>query len=80
MNYRRLGRTGLQVSEISLGTVELGLDYGVPVAGEHLRPSEENAARLLNRALDIGVNFIDTARGYGISEEVIGRALEDAAT
>lgn len=76
MNYRCLGRTGLMVSEIGLGTVELGLDYGVPVAGEHLRPPEEQAARLLNRALDLGVNFIDTARAYGLSEEIIGRALE----
>jgi aryl-alcohol dehydrogenase-like predicted oxidoreductase len=76
MNYRRLGRTGLQVSEISLGTVELGLDYGVPVAGEHLRPAEDQAAYLLNRSLDLGVNFIDTARAYGVSEEVIGRALK----
>jgi aryl-alcohol dehydrogenase-like predicted oxidoreductase len=76
MNYRQLGRTGLSVSEIGLGTVELGLDYGVPVAGEHLRPTEEQAARLLNRALDLGVTFIDTARAYGASEEVIGRALK----
>ena len=76
MNYRQLGRTGLQVSEIGLGTVELGLDYGMPVAGEHLRPPENQAARLLNRALDLGVNFIDTARAYGASEEVIGRALK----
>jgi aryl-alcohol dehydrogenase-like predicted oxidoreductase len=75
MKTRRFGRTGLQVSEISLGTVELGLDYGVPVAGEHRRPPEEDAARLLNRALDLGINFIDTARVYGASEEVIGRAL-----
>ena len=76
MNYRCLGRTGLHVSEIGLGTVELGLDYGVPVAGEHLRPPEEQATGLLNRALDLGVNFIDTARAYGASEEVIGRALK----
>ena len=76
MNYRQLGRTGLQVSEIGLGTVELGLDYGVPVDGEHLRPPEERAAHLLNRALDLGVNFIDTARAYGASEEVIGRTLK----
>jgi aryl-alcohol dehydrogenase-like predicted oxidoreductase len=75
MNYRRLGRTGLQVSEISLGTVELGLDYGVPVGTEHLRPGEAEAALLLNRTLDLGINFIDTARVYGTSEEVIGRAL-----
>jgi 1-deoxyxylulose-5-phosphate synthase len=47
----------------------------VPVAGEHLRPPEEQAARLLNRALDLGVSFVDTARAYGASEEIIGRAL-----
>jgi 1-deoxyxylulose-5-phosphate synthase len=76
MHYRLLGRTGLRVSEIGLGTVELALDYGVPVAGEHLRPSEAQAQRLLNRALDLGVNFIDTARAYGASEEIIGRALK----
>ena len=75
MNYRTLGRTGLRVSEISLGTVEIGLDYGVPVDGENLRPPEESAAHLLNRTLDLGVNYIDTARGYGTSEEIIGRAL-----
>jgi len=73
---RRLGRTGLMVSEISLGTVELGLDYGVPIHEEHRRPPEDQAASLLNRALDLGVNLIDTARAYGSSEEVIGRALQ----
>ena len=54
----------------------MGLDYGVPIGGEHLRPPEQHAARLLNRALDLGVNFIDTARSYGASEEVIGRSLK----
>ena len=44
MNYRRLGRTDLQVSEISLGTVELGMDYGIPVQEDHLQPSEADAA------------------------------------
>jgi aryl-alcohol dehydrogenase-like predicted oxidoreductase len=72
---RRLGRTGLAVSCISLGTVELGMDYGVPVEGQHLRPTEAQATELLNLALDWGINFIDTARVYGTSEEVIGRAL-----
>lgn len=75
MNCRVLGRTGLRVSEISLGTVELGLDYGLAAAGETLRPSEEGAAHLLHRALDLGVNLIDTARAYGESEAIIGRAL-----
>ena len=76
MNYRRLGRTNLQVSEISLGTVELGMDYGIPMQGDHLQPSEADAARTLNCALDLGVNLIDTARAYGESEAIIGRALK----
>ena len=70
MRYRRLGRTGLNVSEISLGTVEIGLDYGLTT-----RPSESEVERLLNRALDLGVNFLDTARLYGESEALIGQIL-----
>ena len=76
MNYRRLGRTNLHVSEISLGTVELGMDYGIPVQGERRRPSEADAATLLNCALDLGINLIDTAQAYGESEAIIGRALK----
>ena len=76
MNYRRLGRTDLKISEISLGTVELGMDYGIPVQGDHLQPSEADAARTLNCALDLGVNLIDTAQAYGESEAIIGRALK----
>lgn len=76
MRLRRLGGTSLHASEIALGTVELGLDYGIPGHGEHLRPTEPDAIRLLNEALDLGVNFIDTARVYGNSEEIIGKALK----
>lgn len=73
MRYRQLGRTGLRVSEISLGTVEIGMPYGL---GDNLSaPDAEAAARLLNHALDIGINFIDTARAYGESEAIIGRAV-----
>jgi len=76
MKRRRLGRTGLMVSEISLGTVELGLDYGIDAAGGGARPDEAAAAALLGRALDAGINYIDTARAYGASEQIIGRALK----
>jgi aryl-alcohol dehydrogenase-like predicted oxidoreductase len=72
---RRLERTDLVVSEISLGTVELGLPYGIPEAGRLIQPDASAAARLLNKALDIGINFIDTARLYGTAEEIIGRSL-----
>jgi aryl-alcohol dehydrogenase-like predicted oxidoreductase len=74
-HQRRLGRTGIPVAEISLGTVELGMDYGIAVAGERLRPEAADAARLLHYALDKGINLIDTARAYGNSEEIIGRAV-----
>jgi aryl-alcohol dehydrogenase-like predicted oxidoreductase len=76
MNYRVLGRTGLRVPEISFGAVEIGLDYGISAGGANLRPSEDQARRLLERALELGVNFIDTARAYGDSEAFIGRALK----
>lgn len=77
MKYNRLGRTGLKVSEISLGTVELGMEYGMAAEGETLKPSEEQSYRLLNVALDRGINFIDTARVYGSSEQIIGRSLKN---
>lgn len=75
MNKRQLGRTGLLVSEISFGAVEIGLPYGIPVDGVVQKPDEREAHQLLNAALDMGINFIDTARAYGDSEEIIGRAL-----
>lgn len=67
MEYRILGKTGLKVSEIGLGASELG------------RPevSEEQAERVLNTALDLGVNFIDTAAMYKLSEDRIGRYLKN---
>lgn len=75
MRRKRWGRTNLEVSELSLGTVELGLDYGIG-HGEH-RPSEREAGELLHFALDRGINLIDTARAYGDAERVIGQALKD---
>jgi 1-deoxyxylulose-5-phosphate synthase len=75
VDYRRLGRTGLEVSALALGTVELGLDYGIAVPGEYGRPAEAEAARLVHAAIDRGISLIDTARAYGESEAVLGRAL-----
>jgi len=76
MKYRTLGRTGLSVSELGLGTVELGRDWGIQVPGEYGAPAEEDALRLLARAVALGVNFLDTARYYGKSEERLGRFLK----
>jgi len=75
MRRRKLGRTGLEVSEVSLGTVEIGIDYGLDSRGTASRPPESEAALLLHRALDLGINLIDTARAYGESEAIIGRTL-----
>jgi len=71
MNYRQLGRTDMRVSEISFGAWPIGGGWG-PV-----RDAESYAA--LNRAVDRGVNFIDTADVYGDgrSEQLIGRLLKE---
>ncbi len=75
MRYNRLGRSGLTVSALALGTVELGLDYGIDVPGEFGRPTVADAVNLVHAALDAGITLIDTARAYGASEEVLGEAL-----
>jgi len=80
MRFRTLGKTGLRVSEISLGTVEIGIDYGLSANGPAARPSEAEAFLLLHRALNLGINFIDTARAYGDSEAIIGRSLKERRT
>ncbi len=73
-----LGRTGLKVSHLALGTAALGLDYGLPGSADFDRPSFEAAAGLVRRCLNAGVNFFDTAPAYGVAEEILGAALADA--
>jgi len=71
---RRLGRTNLDVSEIGLGALEIGRDWGIRDA-DFGRPAEQDAISLIHAALDLGINFIDTAPAYQLSEERIGKAL-----
>ncbi|MCP2163214.1 aldo/keto reductase [Goodfellowiella coeruleoviolacea] len=66
MQYRSLGRTGIQVSPYALGTLMFATSMG---------NTPEDSARIIHRALDAGINFIDTADAYGDSEDVVGRAL-----
>ncbi len=70
MNFRRLGKTGIQVSEISLGTNQLGGSCRAIF-------SHAAADRILNTAIDAGINFIDTADVYnfGNSEKAVGRVI-----
>ena len=75
INCRTLGRTGLSVSALGLGTVELGLDYGIRAPGKYRCVQEADAIRVVHAALDSGINLIDTARAYGASERVVGSAL-----
>jgi aryl-alcohol dehydrogenase-like predicted oxidoreductase len=76
MDYRTLGRSGLRVSALALGTVELGLEYGIALPGEAARLSEAEGVRLVHAALNAGITLIDTARAYGTSEDVLGAALQ----
>ena len=75
MIFRLLGNTGLPVSTLSLGTVELGLDYGFRQSSSYHRPERAAAARVLSHAVDHGINLLDTAPTYGESESMIGEAL-----
>lgn len=76
MKKRVLGKTGIQVSEIAFGGVEIGMPYGIGVKGATDMIAEADAIRLLHASLERGINFYDTARGYGRSELIIGKAFE----
>ena len=69
MTHRPLGRTGVQVSPLCLGAMMFGA-WG--------NPDHDDTIRIIHRALDAGINFIDTADVYsrGESEEIVGKALE----
>ncbi|MEO3974347.1 aldo/keto reductase [Streptomyces sp. CAU 1734] len=72
MRYRELGRSGLTVSEIGYGA------WGIGASG-WIGATEDESVRALHRAIDLGVNFIDTARGYGESERIVGRVVRERA-
>jgi 1-deoxyxylulose-5-phosphate synthase len=76
MEYVRLGRTGLKVSRLCLGTMSYGTSRWRPWVLD-----EAESRPFIKRAFDHGINFFDTADMYskGVSEEVVGRALRDMA-
>jgi aryl-alcohol dehydrogenase-like predicted oxidoreductase len=76
MEYVRLGQSGLKVSRVCLGC----MSYGVPERGAHTWTLDERKSRpFIKRALELGINFFDTANAYsdGTSEEIVGRAIRD---
>jgi aryl-alcohol dehydrogenase-like predicted oxidoreductase len=70
MLYRKLGRTGIEISEIGFGTWGIGGSWGIK--------DDEAAVQAMRRAFDLGVNFFDTALGYGNghSENLIGKTFK----
>jgi len=78
MQYVRLGKTGLEVSRICLGC----MTFGEPNRGNHTWTLREEESRpIIKHALELGINFLDTANVYsdGTSEEFVGRAIRDFA-
>ena len=73
MNYSRLGKTGLQVSKLGYGAWGIGKTMW-------LGADDDESLRSLHRAIDLGVNFIDTALGYGDghSEKLVGKVVREA--
>jgi len=75
MDYVKLGKTGLEVSKICLGC----MTFGDPGRGNHAWTlGEEESRTILKQAIDLGINFLDTANTYsdGSSEEIVGRAIK----
>ncbi len=72
MQRRRFGKTGMNLSVMSFGAMRI-----VPEKEESETDSQERAFSTLRRALDVGINHIETARGYGQSEQIIGSALKE---
>ena len=76
MDTIKFGNTGLEISKLVLGC----MTYGIPDRGTHAWTLDEEKSRpLIKKALDLGINFFDTANVYsdGTSEEIVGRALKD---
>ncbi len=75
MQTRNLGKTGLQVTPLGFGAFKIGRNEKIKYPQPFDLPDDATVERLLNGVLDAGINLIDTAPAYGVSEERIGRCL-----
>jgi aryl-alcohol dehydrogenase-like predicted oxidoreductase len=75
MQSRLFGQTGLRVTPLGFGAFKIGRNEKIKYPQPYDLPDDATVERLLNGVLDLGVNLIDTAPAYGLSEERIGRCL-----
>ncbi len=75
MELRELGRSGFNVSVLGLGTVKLGRNEGVKYPAGFELPDDKQVIELLELARELGLNLLDTAPAYGMSEDRLGRLL-----
>jgi aryl-alcohol dehydrogenase-like predicted oxidoreductase len=75
MPHRPLGKTGLSAAPIAFGAFKIGRNEKIKYAQHYDLPTDSEAERLFNDVLDLGIDVIDTAPAYGISEDRVGRFL-----
>lgn len=75
VDKRRLGRTGIEVSPIGFGGFKIGRNTGIKYPHGYELPDDADVERIVSGVLDLGINYVDTAPAYGVSEERLGRAL-----
>src|SRR5580698_9731373 len=75
MKYRRFGRTELKMPVISCGGMRYQFKWQDVKPSEIPRANQENLEATIHRAIDLGINHIETARGYGTSEMQLGNVL-----
>jgi aryl-alcohol dehydrogenase-like predicted oxidoreductase len=74
---RLLGNTGISVSSVGLGTVKFGRNQGVRYPQRFELPSDQEILKLISCAQSLGINLLDTAPAYGLSEERLGKLLQN---
>lgn len=75
MQYRPLGNTGFSISALGFGAFKIGRNQQIKYSQNYELPDDASTERLLNSVLDLGINHIDTAPAYGISEQRIGQLI-----